>query len=126
MNEALSAVWRVMAILGSFGQLLGGADIMSVRASRLVSAGVHVPPLVGNAFAILHLLIPAISCCVLVVGVPRKAEGSAGQFVRRYRLLERLLVVLLVMFALDFGFNHYCDWMLSTANHAHNVGLRPQ
>jgi len=124
MNETLSAVWRVLAIFGSFGQFVGGADIMSGRFSRLVSAGVHVPPVIGNAFAILHLLIPAFGCCVLVIGFPRRAEGSAWQFVRRCRLLERLLVVLLAMFILDFSFNHYCNWKLSTANHVQNVILR--
>jgi predicted tellurium resistance membrane protein TerC len=104
-------MWRILAALYSFSLLFGGGDIVCANLAKLTSAGVPFPRLL---YAV-PLFLAGACFCILTIGVARKKEGSFWGFVRRNRLVERIVAVIVISVALQMGFDHYCKSKVATS-----------
>jgi hypothetical protein len=105
-------MWRALAALYSFSLLFGGGDIVCANLAELTSSGVHFSRLLYA----MPVFLAGACFCILTIGVARKAEGPFWGFVRRNRLVERTLTVIVISVALEVGFVHYCKSKLPTDN----------
>lgn len=114
-------MWRVLAGLYSFSLLFSGGGIVGANLAKLTSLGVQFPRLL---YAV-PLFVAGLAFCILTLGVARKAEGPIWQFVRRNRLVERTVAVIVISVGLEMGFDHYCKLKLTTGNQVHAVSATP-